>query len=1260
MGIVTKIINKNFLAKSIRKITFSSVQTVDSISAVFAQGSQVIYSSASLDSLKSSLTVTANYDDGTSGVVTGYTLSGTLTEGTSVVTVTYEGKTTTFNVTVSHLVVLDSITAVYNQSDAVYVNTPLDTLKQDLTVTANYDDGTHSNVIGADYNLSGELSVGTSIITVSYGGKTTTFNVNVSTGTLEVTSIDAVYTQGATAVYAETPLNNLKENLVVTATYTGGTTSIINANDYTLSGTLVVGTSTITVTYEGETDTFDVLVSSAPELPVEYQQVEYLYKTTANSDTINTEAQVVPATDAVEIEFEQTAHQSSNNFACPFGDWWTNINNGIYCYITKAGKAYVRCGKNVTIADELALNVKHTLSVYHDTVILDGTSIGEPDGTYASASNHGMRVFTAGNNSGDTVMADSIGYIGKIYSFKIYRNDILLHDFVPCYRKSDSKTGMYDLVAETFKASSGSTILAGPDAVTKVLSSISAVYTQGAQVVYPDTTLDTLKSNLVVTATYEDTTTETISAAKYTLSGILATGTSTVTATYKNKTATFNVTVVDRPTLTAIDATFTQGGMTVYPSTSLNSLKSNLVVTTTYSDSSTGTLGDNDYTLTGTLAVGTSTITVTYGSLTDIFDVTVSEEESIVLPLEYQQVEYISNDVLASTAGRVQLSTKFNTATDKMEVDFMPTSFSSYSSTLLGCPVGDYWNDNSKGCYSYITSSGEMTVRCGKNVKVAAASDAPLTALTANTRYILSVYHDTVLINGLSCGTPEGTYAITSQYPVWLLGTPNATTGQWQQNAAFMGRVYNYKIYTNDVLSHNFIPCYRKSDNAIGVYDVIDETFTAGTGSHLGKGADINIRELSSITATYTQGAQQIFPNSSLDDLKANLVVTANFEDGTSGIVGSNLYTLSGTLTEGTSTITATYEGKTDTFDVTVSTMPILSSITATYTQGNSIIFDSTPLNNLKKRLVVVANYSNVGTTETLTDSDYILSGTLTAGTSTITASYSGQTDTFNVNVTDSTGIETETIDYISAADIQNAIAVDKVDTFVKTLKTASIWDKLDGIYPFMANDQAGMLINLKAAGTKDLTALDTLNVTAGKSIKNRVAYPNTLTQSDLETNGFSMTIFTDNPKTSGLQWLSSCSHVASATAPGDFAMFHSKSGSDYKLLVRVGGYDGTQSDASAITTELDDYVVTGNIIYGEPNYAYIDGSLAATASVTLTTPAQYQYMLGANSPTYKINGGGNSNKWPSNMKFCAIGQALTAQEISVLSDAIRTLKSNA
>ena len=76
-------------------------KTLTSISATFNQGSNTIYTTDSLNTLKQYLTVTATYDNSTTATVTSYTLSGTLTEGTSTITVNYGGKTTTFDVIVT-------------------------------------------------------------------------------------------------------------------------------------------------------------------------------------------------------------------------------------------------------------------------------------------------------------------------------------------------------------------------------------------------------------------------------------------------------------------------------------------------------------------------------------------------------------------------------------------------------------------------------------------------------------------------------------------------------------------------------------------------------------------------------------------------------------------------------------------------------------------------------------------------------------------------------------------------------------------------------------------------------------------------------------------------------------------------------------------------------------------------------------------------------------------------------------------------------
>ena len=161
--------------------------------------------------------------------------------------------------------------------------------------------------------------------------------------------------------------------------------------------------------------------------------------------------------------------------------------------------------------------------------------------------------------------------------------------------------------------------------VVKTLSRISATYNQGSTTVYPSTSLDTLKTNLIVKAIYSDNSEDVVTT--YNLSGTLSVGTSKITVTYSNKTTTFNVNVSEEQevtkTLSSISAVYTQGSTVVYPSTSLNSLKGNIVVTATYSDNSNATI--TDYALSGTLNVGTSTITVTYQGKTTTFTVNVTE-----------------------------------------------------------------------------------------------------------------------------------------------------------------------------------------------------------------------------------------------------------------------------------------------------------------------------------------------------------------------------------------------------------------------------------------------------------------------------------------------------------------------------------------------------------------------------------------------------------------------------------------------------------
>ena len=157
--------------------------------------------SLSLTHVTSSNT-SASVEDGASYTTTltadtNYTINSvTVTMGgVDVTSTTYSSGTVsipsvTGNIVITATAVLTatSITATYTQSGTVYTTTPLNDLKSDLVVTANYSGGGSDTVPSTDYTLSGTLTAGTSTITVTYAGLTTTFTVTVTAAPIDTTA----------------------------------------------------------------------------------------------------------------------------------------------------------------------------------------------------------------------------------------------------------------------------------------------------------------------------------------------------------------------------------------------------------------------------------------------------------------------------------------------------------------------------------------------------------------------------------------------------------------------------------------------------------------------------------------------------------------------------------------------------------------------------------------------------------------------------------------------------------------------------------------------------------------------------------------------------------------------------------------------------------------------------------------------------------------------------------------------------------------
>lgn len=214
----------------------------------------------------SGLIVKAVYSDNTEKIILDYELSGYQPkEGTYDVKISYHEKTTSFRVTVSGKS-LKGIEIVSPPDKTIYK------VGEGLAIKGLKVNGIYSNNTEEELknfyleNVDGfSKTAGKKTITVSANDLTAEFEVEVTDKTL--TDIEITSDPTITNYMIGQNLNT--DGMIVHAVYSNGTKSIIN--DYTLSGynSSSVGPQTVTVNFNGCSDTFDVNVNEPDvyELP---------------------------------------------------------------------------------------------------------------------------------------------------------------------------------------------------------------------------------------------------------------------------------------------------------------------------------------------------------------------------------------------------------------------------------------------------------------------------------------------------------------------------------------------------------------------------------------------------------------------------------------------------------------------------------------------------------------------------------------------------------------------------------------------------------------------------------------------------------------------------------------------------------------------------------------------------------------------------------------------------------------------------------
>lgn len=346
---------------------------------------------------------------------------------------------------------------------------------------------------------------------------------------VDLVNISCVYTQSG-AVYTTDSLDVLKDDLVVTAHYDDSSTDTVTT--YTLSGTLTVGTSTITVAYGGKTTTFNVTVSQALEenfvkvnSPVINNKI--LEKNSTNVGYIRTNEVFSPGTSPWNIKFKFTW----GGGGVAFQDFIDTVNSSnehirsLLYEISNGNLLPYLASSGASSWDISSGNVQHITLTANTEYYLDA---------YFTGTKYGYKISADGETWVDYVATNNTTPIGQDIYLAFGR--ALNGEF----------TGEIDL--STLEIYIDDEIWWQAYGTPKAVTSISATYTQSGTV-YTTDSLDSLKSDLVVTATYDDSSTSVIADSRYTLSGTLTAGTSVVTVTYSEKTTTFNVTVTEAPSV---------------------------------------------------------------------------------------------------------------------------------------------------------------------------------------------------------------------------------------------------------------------------------------------------------------------------------------------------------------------------------------------------------------------------------------------------------------------------------------------------------------------------------------------------------------------------------------------------------------------------------------------------------------------------------------------------------------------------------------
>ena len=196
----------------------------------------------------------------------------------------------------------------------------------------------------------------------------------------------------------------------------------------------------------------------------------------------------------------------------------------------------------------------------------------------------------------------------------------------------------------------------------------------------------------------------------------------------------------------------------------------------------------------------------------------IGNADAVKLPSDYKQLEYIES------TGTQYIDTEFvGNNNSRILIDFYADTMTQ-NTALFGSR--DSSNENSLSSW-YINSVSVATGKLRADYYSSTSTSGIYQFANSDTgnRYLLDYNKNTVTMGNDSHTFTETTFSTPSNILLLTcnLGT-TADTRRWK------GKIYSCKIYDNNVLTRDFIPCIN-DQNVVGLYDIVNDTFYTNQGA---------------------------------------------------------------------------------------------------------------------------------------------------------------------------------------------------------------------------------------------------------------------------------------------------------------------------------------------------------------------------------------------------------------------------------------------